>query len=78
MIARLLAMLSALVAAMAAAARVRVPLWPGWVVPLPTLIVAALALLAVTLTARVALALLAGRVRLPYIAVAMVWREVRA
>lgn len=76
-IARVLAMLSAVVAALAAAARVRVPLWPGWVVPLPTLIVAALALLALTLTARVALALLAGRVRLPYIAVAVIWREAR-
>jgi hypothetical protein len=77
-IARLLALLSALVAVMAAAARVRVPLWPGWVVPLPSLIVAALVLLALTLTARVALALLAGRTRLPYIAVAVTWREARS
>jgi hypothetical protein len=73
--ARLLALLSALVAALAAAARVRVPLWPGWVVPLPTLIVAALALTALALAARVALALLAGRGVLPYIAVAVTWRE---
>jgi hypothetical protein len=46
-------------------------------VPLPTLIVAALALLALALAARLALALLAGRGWLPYIAVAVTWREAR-
>ncbi len=51
-------------------------LWPGWVVPLPTLIVAALALLALGLAARLALALLAGRRPLPYVAVAVTWRVV--
>jgi len=75
--ARLLALLAALVTALTAAARVRVALWPGWVVPLPTLIVAALALLALALAARLALALLAGHTRLPYIAVAVTWREAR-
>jgi hypothetical protein len=78
MIARLLAMLSALVAALAAAARVRVPLWPGWVVPLPTLIVAALALAVLALAARIALALLAGRGALPYVVVAVTWKGGRS
>lgn len=78
MIARVLALLSALVAALAAASRVRVPLWPGWVVPLPTLIVAALALTVLTLAARLALALLAGRGALPYIVIAVTWKEARS
>jgi hypothetical protein len=75
---RVLALLAALTAVLTAAARVRVPLWPGWVVPLPTLILAALALSALTLTARVALALLADHGVLPYIAVAVTWREIRS
>lgn len=77
-IARLFALMAAFAAVLTACSRVRVALWPGWVVPLPTLIVAALALLAAALLARVALALLAGRARLPYIAVAVTWREVRS
>jgi hypothetical protein len=78
MIARVLALLSAVAAALTAAARVRVALWPGWVVPLPSLIVAALALLALALALRVALALLTRRGRLPYIAIAVTWREARS
>jgi hypothetical protein len=74
--AKLAATLAALTVALNAAARVRVALWPGWVVPLPTLIVAALALLALVLAARLALALLAGRGVLPYVAVAVTWRVV--
>lgn len=77
MTARVLALLSTLVAALAAAARVRVALWPGWSVPLPALIVAVLALSVLALAARLALALLAGRVRLPYITVVVTWREAR-
>jgi len=75
---RVLALLSALTAALAAAARVRVPLWPGWVVPLPTLIVTALALSVLTLALRVALALLVGRGVLPYIAIAVTWKGNRS
>jgi hypothetical protein len=78
MTARLFALLSALTAMLAAAARVRVPLWPGWVVPLPTLIVAALALAVLALAARIALALLAGRGALPYIVIAVTWKGVRS
>jgi hypothetical protein len=75
MTAKLAAILAALTVALNAAARVRVALWPGWAVPLPTLIVAALALLALATSARLALALLAGRGVLPYVAVAVTWRE---
>ena len=78
MTAKLAAILTALTVAFDATARVRVALWPGWVVPLPTLIVAAVALAALALALRLALALLAGRIRVPYIAVAVIWREVRA
>lgn len=78
MIAKLAAILAALTVALDAAARVRVALCPGWVVPLPTLIVSAVALTVLALAFRLALALLAGRIRVPYIAVAVVWREVRA
>ena len=78
MIARVLALLSALTAALAAASRVRVPLWPGWVVPLPTLVVAALALVVLALAARIALALLGGRGVLPYVVIAVTWKEARS
>jgi hypothetical protein len=75
---RMLALLAALVAALAAAARVRVPLWPGWVVPLPSLIVAALALAVLALAARIALTLLAGRGALPYVVIAVTWKGARS
>lgn len=78
MIARVLALLSALTAMLAAAARVRVPLWPGWVVPLPTLIVAVLALALLTLAVRLALTVLAGRGALPYVVIAITWKGVRS
>ena len=60
--------------ALAAIAQARVAVWPGWVVPFPALLLAITALLVLALAARVALALLADRVRLPYVAVAITWR----
>jgi hypothetical protein len=74
---RLLAALAAVAAVLNAIARVRVTLWPGWVAPLPSLVVAVLALSLAVLLARVALTLLARRACLPYIAVAVTWREAK-
>jgi hypothetical protein len=77
-LARFAAALAALVfalRALAVIAEARVPLWPGWVVPVPAALLATAALLALALGARFALALLAGRSVLPYVAVAVTWRE---
>jgi hypothetical protein len=65
------------VRALAALAAARVPILPGWVVPLPAVLLATAGLLVLALAARVALALLAGRGVLPYVAVAVTWREVQ-
>jgi hypothetical protein len=65
------------VRALAVVAEARVAVWPGWVVPVPAALLATVALTAAALAARVALALLADRMRLPYIAVAITWREAR-
>ena len=78
-LAKAAAALSALVfslRALAVIAEARVPLLPGWVVPVPAALLATVALLALALAARVALALLAGRGVLPYVAVAVTWREI--
>jgi len=64
------------VRALAVIAEARVPLWPGWVVPFPAVALATVALAVLALAARLALALLAGRGALPYIAVAVTWREI--
>jgi hypothetical protein len=79
-LARAAAVLVALVfsvRALAVVAEARVSVWPGWVVPVPAALLASAALLAAVLTLRIALALLADRARLPYIAVAITWREAR-
>jgi hypothetical protein len=76
-LAKLAAVFAALVVsarALAVIAEARVPLLPGWVVPVPAVLLAAVALLAVTFAARVALAILDDRGPLPYIAVAGTWR----
>jgi hypothetical protein len=78
MIAKLAALLAVLTAALNLAARVRVALWPGWVVPLPALLLALVALVALTAAARAVLAVLGDRVPLPYIAVAVTWRGARS
>lgn len=78
-LARLAVVLAALVfsvRALAALAEARVAVWPGWVVPVPAALLATVALVALALGARVALALVASRMRLPYVAVAITWREV--
>jgi hypothetical protein len=62
--------------ALAAIAAARVPILPGWVVPVPAALLAIAALLALIVAGRVALALLAGRGVLPYVAVAVTWREI--
>jgi uncharacterized integral membrane protein len=80
MTAKLTAVLAALVMsarALAVIAEARVPLLPGWVVPVPAALLAVLVLFAVTLTARVALAILGDRAPLPYIVIAVTWRGVR-
>jgi hypothetical protein len=79
--AKLAAVFTALVMsvrALAVIAGTRVPLLPGWVVPVPAALLAIAALFAVALTARVALAVLGDRAPLPYIAVAVTWRAVRS
>jgi hypothetical protein len=78
MIAKLAALFAVLTAALNMAAHVRVALWPGWIVPLPALLVALAALVALTAAARAVLAVLGNRVPLPYIAVAVTWRGVRS
>jgi hypothetical protein len=78
MTAKLAALFAALTIALNATAHVRVALWPGWLVPLPTLVVSAEALLVAWLAARLAVAVLARRGPLPYIAVAVIWREARS
>jgi hypothetical protein len=78
-LAKAAAVLAALVMsarALAAVAEARVPIFPGWVVPVPAALLATAGLLALALAARVALALLAGRGVLPYVAVAVTWREI--
>jgi hypothetical protein len=65
------------VRALAVIAEARVSVWPGWVVPVPAALLATVALLALALAARIALALLAGRGVLPYVAVAVTWREIQ-
>ena len=62
--------------ALAVIAEARVPLLPGWVVPVPAALLATAVLLALVLAARLALATLAGRCVLPYVAVAVMWREI--
>ena len=69
-----LVILAALVAVIG---RARVAVLPGWVVPVPAALLAVVTLLALARAARVALALLASRNRLPYVAVAVGWQEVR-
>lgn len=64
--------------AVAVVATARVPILPGWVVPVPAVLLAIVALLVLALAARVALAMLAGRGLLPYVAVAITWRQVRS
>ena len=66
------------VRALAVVAEARVAVLPGWVVPAPAALLATVALGVLALAARVALALLARRARLPYVAVAITWREVRS
>lgn len=61
--------------ALAVIASARVPVLPGWVVPVPAVLLATAALLALALAARLLLAVLAGRGVLPYVAVAITWRE---
>jgi hypothetical protein len=78
MTAKLAALFAALTIALNATAHVRVALWPGWMVPLPTLLVAAEALLVAWLAVRLTVVLLARRGPLPYVAVAVIWREVRS
>jgi hypothetical protein len=63
--------------ALAVIAEARVSVLPGWVVPVPVVLLATAALLALVLAARVGLALLAGRGVLPYVAVAVTWREIQ-
>jgi hypothetical protein len=74
----MIAKLAALFAVLNMAARVRIALWPGWIVPLPALLLALVALLAATFAARVVLAVLGDRAPLPYIAVAVTWRGARS
>jgi hypothetical protein len=62
--------------ALAAVAAARVPLLPGWVVPVPAVLLATAALAVLALAARLALAVLAGRAALPYVLVAVTWREI--
>ena len=77
-LARAVAALVALVfsvRALAVVAEARVPLWPGWVVPFPAVALATVALAVLALVCRIALALAAGRGALPYIVLAVTWRE---
>jgi hypothetical protein len=76
-VAAVLAALVFSVRALAVIAEARVSVWPGWVVPVPAALLATVALLALALAARIALALLAGRGVLPYVAVAVTWREIQ-
>jgi len=55
-----------LVTALAVIARTRVSVLPGWVVPVPALILAAVLALCAALTAVVVLRVRADRVRLPW------------
>lgn len=75
---KLAALFAVLTVSLNLAACVRVALWPGWVVPLPALLLALVALLAITTAARAVLAVLGARAPLPYIAVAVTWRAVRS
>jgi len=62
--------------ALAVIAEARVPLLPGWVVPVPAALLATATLFMLAFATRLALATLAGRGALPYIAVAITWREI--